>query len=449
MKRFGWLVAIVMVISLGSVVFLRRSGPPTVAVIKPLRRDVTRTLAVTGQVEAIDNANLAAGLSGIQITKMLVDKGDHVTEGQPVLLLDDRELRAAAEQTAAQVRQAEANLLKARAQAQGAGLSVTLAQQAVDDSIELKTQRDQAAANVQAAKERLTQARQNAIRTREGARQQAVRQAQAQLRQAEAQARLAILNFKRSETLFRQGATSQADFDLARTNQENAVETVSAAKEQVAQLAEPRTEDVRQAEAAVRESEAALNGAQAALQNAERAYKNRIAVRQALTNSRTEKATAQAGIAVAEADLHELKIGQRALIAPDAFPDLRLEGRVAEIIPAANSERGTVEVRIALNDPTEKLLPQLTADVNLITGIYKDALTLPRESLLDADTQPKVRLVENGRVVERALKVVKGDAGRIVVLEGLPADSVVLANPEAAKVGQEVKTTPAKTEAKP
>jgi RND family efflux transporter MFP subunit len=526
MKRIGGWLALLVLVSAAGVLLARRSGPPTVAVLRPERRDVTRTLAVTGQVEAISNATLSSTLSGVQAQQVLVDKGSRVRAGQPVIVLDDRELRAAVQQAAAQARQAEANLLRARAQAQGAQRSVALAEQALRDSIDLKSQRDQAEANLQAAKARLAQARQNLIRTREGARQQAVRQAQAQLRQAEAQRRqaeaqlrLATLNLKREEELVREGASAPAALDLARANYENASEAVKgaqeqviAAKEQVEQLAEPRTEDVRQAEAAVREAEAAVAGGQTALRNAERAYQNRTALRQALTAAQTEKLAADANVAAAEADLlraraaqnqtqtqlsrsvlrapvtgvvtdrnvepgetvaagtalltiaaprnlrikadvdeanlHDIQVGQRAIVALDAYPALRLEGKVVEIVPAANSERGTVEVRIALQKQNDRLLPRLTADVNIVTGRFPGALTLPREAVLDVETLPRARVVENGKVVEKPLRVTAGDAGRVVVLEGLNETADVLANPNEVAVGTEVKTRPAKPEAR-
>jgi HlyD family secretion protein len=502
MRKFGWLITVIVLVSIAGFVFSRRSSPPVVVTLAPEKKTVTRTLAVTGQVEAIRNATLSSALNGLQIKRVLVDKGNRVSAGQPVLILEDSELRAAVARAAAQVRQTEANIWRARAQLAGSEQSVLLAKETLNESLELKNQRDIAAMNVQSGQARLAQAQEALIRTREGARKQAVRAAQAQLRRAEAQLRLAEITLKREEELLRAGATAQASYDLAKTNAQNAAEAVAAAREEVQQLEEPRTEDVRQAEATVREAEAGLAGAQAILRNAERALKNRTAIRQSLTVAQTERdagkaqmAAAQADLARAKADLaqaeaqlaktilrapitgvvtdrrvepgetvvagspllafaapsnlriradvdeanlKDLREGQEAVIVPDALPDLRLRGVLTEIVPSANSERGTVEVRITLNEVPDRLLPELTADVNLIIGQFENALTLPRSAILDPEGQPKVRLVVNGKVEERLVEIIAGESGQVVVKKGLTGEEKVLATPAEGKPGQTV-----------
>ena len=541
MKRTSWIVPLVIIAALVIGIIVMRNQPKVVEVIQAQRRDVSRTLAVTGQVEAISNTNLSSTINGIQVLKVLVDKGSRVKSGQPLIILDDRELRAGFARAEAQAKVSEANTYKAKAQlsaalaglertkaqASGAGKNTDLASEALKESIDLKNQRDLASSNLKSAQERVTQAKESAARTREGARSQAIRVAQSQVRQFESQLHLSTLSLERSKSLLAQGAVSQADFDASKTSFESATETLAQAKEQLIQLSEPRTQDVSQADAFEREATANLVGAKSALENAERAYRNRTVLKQSLNNAQTDARTSKASILTSESEikqaqaaivaalaemlqsranaeqartqlsktillspvdgvvtnrkvepgetvsnttvllsiatpkrlriradidetnLHDIRVGQRALIAPDAYPKLRLEGTVSEIIPSANSERGTVEVRISLKDQNSPIVPQLTADVNLFTGSFPKALTLSRNAVINPDTNAKVRVVVGGKIEDRSVKVQTGDVGDVMIEEGLTENDLVVANPLSGSVGETVKTKAATREVKP
>jgi len=464
---------------------------------------VTTVLAVAGRVEAVESADISSGLAGVEVRQVLVDIGSRVRPGQLLVELDDRELRAAEARAAAQVMQADASAARARAVEAGAGRSVSLARQNVARSTELRNARDQAEAQVRAARERLAQAREVAERVREGARREAVRAAQAQLRAATARLRQAERQVRRAESLFAQGALAEAELDAARTERDAAAEDVSVATANTEQLRTPRTQDVREAEAAVREAEAAVSGAEAALRNADRAYRDRFSSRQALAASEAERDAAVASVAaslaerrsaeaaleqilaqlaktrvrapfegivtsrevepgelvsqgrrllsiaaprqlrvvadVDEANLAMLRVGQRATMSPDAFPTLKMDGRVLEIGAAANRERGTVEVRISVPQEVVRMLkPDLTVDVNIITGDARGALTVPRLAVLDAPSSPRVLVVDRGVALERSVRIADGDAERWVVTAGLTGNETLVADPRNVKPGQRV-----------
>ncbi|MCX6382768.1 MAG: efflux RND transporter periplasmic adaptor subunit [Armatimonadetes bacterium] len=502
MARFRWGILFV-ILAVGAFLFFRRGSTlPTVEVLQPTTQNVTRTLAVTGQVEAISSANISTQINGILVKRVLVDKGNRVKKGQPLIELDDRELQALTAKSAAQVKQAEASLLRAKAQMEGSGRSVSLANEALTDSLDLKNQRDNMATNVKTAKERVAQSREALARTREGAKRQTVRSAGANLRRAESQLRFQVLALNRAESLFRQGAISQEARDLARTNHEIALEAVNSAREDMSQLSEPRTEDVRQAEAVLREAEAAVQGAETMLSNSEKAYRNRTNLRLNLSSTQTEQSVNRAAYLNAQADLQrtyadaeqtraqlsrtvlfspvegvvtdrqvepgetvsagktllsiveprnlrvradvdetnlkDIALGQEALLRPDALPDLKIRAKIDEIMPSANIERGTVEVRLKLNETPDKLLPHLTIDVNIITGVYDKARTIPRASVLNPDTNATVFVVENGEIKSKGIQITGGDVGQVVVLKGLSDADKVVVNPRVVKEGAKV-----------
>lgn len=510
-KLIRW-VPIVVILVAGGVFVSRRNTPPNYEVIHPKKQRVIRSLAVTGQVEAVASANISTQINGILVKRVLVDKGDRVQRGQALIELDDRELRASVARANAQVKQAEANLLRVKSQSLGADRSVALTNQNLRDSTELKSQRDTMATNLKTATERLTQSKEVLAKTREGARREAVRASQAQLRRAESQLRWNALVLKRATELLKQGATSQADYDLAKVNFETAQESAKAAKEELAQLSEPRSEDVRQAEASVREAEASVRGAEVMLRNAETAYRNRTNLRLNVTSAQTEREMGRAAVLASEADLlraradleqaqsqlsrtlllspvdglvterlveagetvspgrtllsivepknlrvradvdemnlHELKAGLQARIIPDAYPDMKIEGAIDEIVPTANSERGTVELRLKLKTVPPQLLPRLTVSVNIIAHEYEQGLTLPRDSVLDPDSDPRLRYFEAGEVKEKPITIQTGEVGQVVILKGATEGDWVIVRPLSAKIGQKADMVPAKEEPK-
>lgn len=82
---------------------------------------------------------------------------------------------------------------------------------------------------------------------------------------------------------------------------------------------------------------------------------------------------------VDEAEIGEVKEGQRAVFTVDAFPDDVFEGQVMQvrINPTTESNVVTYEVVVDAPNPDLKLLPGLTANVTIYTLDKQDVLTVP------------------------------------------------------------------------
>ena len=76
-----------------------------------------QTLVVSGSVAAWEEMSLGVELTGIRVAAVLVDVGDTVRAGQPLVRLDARTLEVQARQAEASVAQARASLDLARANA--------------------------------------------------------------------------------------------------------------------------------------------------------------------------------------------------------------------------------------------------------------------------------------------------------------------------------------------
>jgi multidrug efflux pump subunit AcrA (membrane-fusion protein) len=90
-----------------------------------------------------------------------------------------------------------------------------------------------------------------------------------------------------------------------------------------------------------------------------------------------------------EAEVHRLKPGQRAEIRLDAFPELRLSGKVARVgtLARASSERPWEEKRfdmlVEIDGSPAELRPEMTARVEVLVGEKKGVLLLPINAVFD------------------------------------------------------------------
>lgn len=86
---------------------------------------------------------------------------------------------------------------------------------------------------------------------------------------------------------------------------------------------------------------------------------------------------------VDEADIGEVKEGQRVAFTVDAFPDDTFEGCVSQVRQEATTESNVVTYEVVISAPNEdlKLKPGLTANVNIFTLEMKGILTIPNKAL--------------------------------------------------------------------
>jgi HlyD family secretion protein len=74
----------------------------------------------------------------------------------------------------------------------------------------------------------------------------------------------------------------------------------------------------------------------------------------------------QVEIDLNEADLSKIHLKQKCRVSPEAYPDKKYTGTVAEIAPEANRSKGTLQVKVQIENPNEFLTPELTAKVEFL-----------------------------------------------------------------------------------
>jgi HlyD family secretion protein len=330
------------------------------------------------------------------------------------------------------------------------------------EDTEFRAQVDQAQANLAAAQARLDQ-------MKSGSRPQEKVRDKAAVLQAEANYKTALADFERAETLYRAGVASKAEYDHALAQRDTAAALVESAKQASAMTdIGPRTEEVRAAQAQVQQMQAALDYANTQLAATEikapvaGTVLERIVERGEMVSpsafggsgARTsvvdlaDLTDLQIELDISQTDFSRLKMGQRAEIIPEAFPNLRYKGFIAEIAPEANRAKSTVQIKVKVEDPNEQLRPEMNARVNFLSdkpslsGTTTVARVLvPKTAVVRKDNNTFVYVVKGNRVEQRTVRTGDEVGDAYLVLDGLSGnESVATSGVDKLRDGDRVKT---------
>lgn len=134
-----------------------------VTTVAPVSRELDRAIAVSGSVSAWQEMSLGVELTGIRATEVLVEVGDRVRAGQPLLKLDNRTLDV-------QFRQADAGVTQAQAALELAGANAARGESLVEQGLISSSDSDKLRADLRSAEAQLitAQADRDAARLRLG-----------------------------------------------------------------------------------------------------------------------------------------------------------------------------------------------------------------------------------------------------------------------------------------
>ncbi|MFP5235053.1 MAG: efflux RND transporter periplasmic adaptor subunit [Acidobacteriota bacterium] len=151
-----------------------------------------------------------------------------------------------------------------------------------------------------------------------------------------------------------------------------------------------------------------------------------------------------------EVDVNEnyiarVKAGQEVTAVLDAYPDWKIPCHVRTIIPTADRQKATVEVRIAFDKLDPRILPDMGVKVTFLAEEQKQAqkapvgIMVPQSALRNEGGQKIVFLLKGDHVERHAVKVGTSDGAQAQILAGLTAgDTVVVSGPSDLKDGETV-----------
>ncbi len=136
---------------------------------------------------------------------------------------------------------------------------------------------------------------------------------------------------------------------------------------------------------------------------------------------------------VDEADIGKIKVGQKAEIFLDAYPEEKISSSVSQIdfTSTLTSSGGTAyEVKFSLpTNEEEKFKIGMNGDVEIIVAEKPEALVVPLEAVREKNNKTYVWLVVNGQPKQQEVKTASGNESQTEILSGLAEnDEVVIAD---------------------
>jgi RND family efflux transporter MFP subunit len=132
-----------------------------------------------------------------------------------------------------------------------------------------------------------------------------------------------------------------------------------------------------------------------------------------------EISTVRLVASLVERDFKRVQTGVEARVEVDAFPGEQFRGQVSRVAPVFDPATRTATMEIEVPNPGFRLKPGMYARVRLTVERRPNALTVPRNALVDVDSQRGVFLIEEDTARFQPVTVGLQDADRTEIVDGL------------------------------
>ena len=266
-------------------------------------------------------------------------------------------------------------------------------------------------------------------------------QSKASLASAESSLSYQTANFRRNKALYQKGLISGNDYESARLSYQTALANVSSARDQVASA----QEQVKKAQTnlsyatitspidGIVLSKSVEEGQTVA---ASFSTPTLFTIAKDLTNM-------QVVADVDEADIGNVKVGERVTFTVDAYPDNTFSGTVKQVRQEATTTNNVVTYSVVITAPNAdlKLKPGLTAAVTIYTQENKGVLSVPSKALRFtpeketvggmkikdiANAKNKVWTIEGNTVVAHRVNIGMTDGSHTQILSGIRRGAKVI-----------------------
>lgn len=272
--------------------------------------------------------------------------------------------------------------------------------------------------------------------------------AKTQLAVAQSQLNYQTANFNRYKTLFQKGLVAADEYENAQLSYKQAKEQMVSAKEEV-QRAQTNLgyATITSPIDGVVLSKSVEEGQTVA---ASFSTPELFTIAQDLTNM-------QVVADVDEADIGDVREGEKVSFTVDAYPDDTFEGVVKQVRQEATTTNNVVTYEVVISAPNAdlKLKPGLTANVTIFTAERKDVLSVPSKALRftpqketvgkmkiidnNANAKNKVWTIEHNVIVSHKVNVGMTDGTNTQILSGIPAGLKVITG---LSISSEAEATP-------
>lgn len=153
-------------------------------------------------------------------------------------------------------------------------------------------------------------------------------------------------------------------------------------------------------------------------------------------------------IDVNEAYINRVAPGQKVVATLDAYPDWKIPAHVIAIIPTADRQRATVEVRVGFDELDSRVLPDMGVKVAFQESAQSDdqpaqrksGVLVPKSAVRRRDGRDFVLVVNDGVLERRAVAVADNRGSDTLLSSGLSSgEAVVIEGPASLTDGMQVR----------
>jgi cobalt-zinc-cadmium efflux system membrane fusion protein len=128
-----------------------------------------------------------------------------------------------------------------------------------------------------------------------------------------------------------------------------------------------------------------------------------------------------------QSDMSAVHVGDQVAVQTDSYPD-KFQGKISFISPALDPTTRTLQARIVVDNPGEKLKNNMYVTATVNAGVEQNAIAVPDSSVLrDDENQPFVYVASgSNQFGRRPVEIGQSEAGKTQILKGLsPGDKIV------------------------
>jgi multidrug resistance efflux pump len=143
---------------------------------------------------------------------------------------------------------------------------------------------------------------------------------------------------------------------------------------------------------------------------------------------------------MSQAESEQVRLGQSATVHFDAFPDIVIKGRVQAVGAFAMGGRRVnyyvrrIPVRVKLENPDSRVIPDLSASADVVTAQPASGLIVPREALSEAEGKPVVYVKEGDGFLAHQVEIVSSTNTQVAVLSGIAEGQEVALQPPPSAI---------------
>ena len=131
-----------------------------------------------------------------------------------------------------------------------------------------------------------------------------------------------------------------------------------------------------------------------------------------------------------ERDLEQVDSRSACWVSPEAAPELIYEARVERRSPVVNRQRGSVQVKVRILDPDEKLMPDMSCKVTFLSGSQspdaQQGVEIPQVAVVTQGSSPVIFVLDGDVARQRAVTIGKTHDQMVEIASGLHVGEKVL-----------------------